>query len=279
MTQVKRPRGGASPEGKGLDFGGIRAEIDLMLMEQQGLWPQPPVDDGDLQRFCSTCVFGKLCLPDGYSKAALGELHMLIEHVGPFHAGDSIFEPGEAFNAVYAVRAGVVKTWVLDDKGREQVLGFYTPGELVGLNAIYSSRYPCHATAIDTVMLCRFSFPAMATMAQKIPSIQQTLFQLISKDIGTATLGKGDFSAEERLAAFLVNWSERLAALGYARNRFHLPMQRTDIANYLTMAPETLSRVIRRLSDEGVVRIERREVEVHDRKALEKMAASILRRG
>jgi CRP/FNR family transcriptional regulator, anaerobic regulatory protein len=251
----------------------------MLRSEVHSLWPQSPVDDGDAARFCSTCVFGKLCMPDGYSKHALGELHMLIEHVGPFHAGDPVFAPGEAFNAVYSVRAGVVKTWLLDDKGREQVLGFYTPGELVGLNAIYSSRYPCHATAVDTVMLCRFSFPAMATMAAKIPSIQQTLFQLISKDIGTATLGKGDFSAEERLAAFLVNWSERLASRGYAQNQFQLPMQRTDIANYLTMAPETLSRVIRRLSDEGLVSIERREVEVHDRKALEQMAASILRRG
>jgi CRP/FNR family transcriptional regulator len=250
-----------------------------MSIDERILWPRAPLDDGDAVRFCSTCVFGKLCLPDGYSKQALGELHMLIEHVGPFHAGDPIFAPGEAFQAVYSVRAGVVKTWLLDDKGREQVLGFYTPGELVGLNAIYPARYPCHATAVDTVMLCRFSFPAMATMAARIPSIQQTLFELISKDIGTATLGKGDFAADERLAAFLINWSERLASRGYAANQFQLPMQRTDIANYLTMAPETLSRVIRRLSDEGVVSFDRREVEVHDRKALRKLAASILGRG
>lgn len=250
-----------------------------MLIEGQGLWPQAPLDDGDAARFCTTCVFGKLCMPDGYSKSALGQLHMLIEHVGPYRAGDSIFAPGEPFHAVYSVRAGVVKTWLLDDKGREQVLGFYTPGELVGLNAIYPARYPCHATAVDTVMLCRFGFPAMATMAAKIPSIQQTLFELISKDIGTATLGKGDFPAEERLAAFLINWSERLASRGYSANQFQLPMQRTDIANYLTMAPETLSRVIRRLSDEGIVCFDRREVEVQNRPALEKLAASILRRG
>lgn len=242
------------------------------------LWPQPPVDDGDAAHFCSTCVFGQLCLPDGYNKRALAELHCLIEHVGPFHAGDQVFATGDPFSAIYSVRAGLVKTSVLDDKGREQVLGFYTPGELVGLNAIYPARYPCTAVAVDTVMLCRFSFPAMATLATKIPSIQETLFRLISRDIGTATLGKGDYAAEERLAAFLINWSERLASRGFSARRFVLPMQRTDIANYLSLAPETVSRVIRRLTDDGVISIDRREVDLTNRAALESMARSLLQR-
>ena len=250
----------------------------MVLETTQTLWPQAPIDDGDAARFCTTCVFGKLCLPDGYDKRALADLHCLIEHVGPFHAGDEIFRTGDAFNAIFSVRAGLVKTYVLDDKGREQVLGFYTPGELVGLNAIYPSRYPCHAVAVDTVMLCRFSFPAMATLATRIPSIQETLFRLISKDIGTATLGKGDYSAEERLAAFLINWSERLHSRGYSARRFILPMQRTDIANYLSLAPETVSRVIRRMTDDGLIAIDRREVELLKPEALETLAASLLRR-
>jgi len=242
------------------------------------LWPQT-ADDGDEQHFCSTCVFGQLCLPDGYNKSALAQLHCLIEHVGPYHAGDPIFTTGEAFNAIYSVRAGVVKTTVLDDKGNQQVLGFYTPGELVGLNAIYPARYPCTAVAVDTVMLCRFSFPAMASLATQIPSIQQTLFRLLSKDIGTATLSKGDYSAEERLAAFLINWSDRLAHRGFSGRRFVLPMQRTDIANYLSIAPETVSRVLRRLADEGSIAVERRELELLNRPALETIAQTLLERG
>lgn len=250
-----------------------------MFETQAGLWPRAPIDDGDSSRFCSTCVFGQLCLPDGYSKQALADLHCLIEHVGPFRAGDEIFRTGDAFSAIYSVRAGLVKTSVLDDKGREQVLGFYTPGELVGLNAIYPARYPCTAVAVDTVMLCRFSFGAMATLAMRIPTIQETLFRLISKDIGTATLGKGDYSAEERLAAFLLNWSDRLGARGFSSRRFVLPMQRTDIANYLSIAPETVSRVIRRLSDDGLIAIDKREVELLNRPALQVLAKSILERG
>lgn len=250
-----------------------------MLENTQGLWPQAPQDDGDDARFCTTCVFGRLCLPDGYSKSALRDLHCIIEHVGPFHAGDEIFRTGDAFSAIFSVRAGLVKTYVLDEKGREQVLGFYTPGELVGLNAIYPARYPCTAVAVDTVMLCRFSFPAMATLASRIPSIQETLFRLISKDIGTATLGKGDYSAEERLAAFLINWSERLCSRGFSARRFSLPMQRTDIANYLSLAPETVSRVLRRMTDEGLISIDRREVELLNPTGLEAMGSSLLRRG
>ena len=106
----------------------------------------------------------------------------------------------------------------------------------------------------------------------------ETLFRLISKDIGTATLGKGDYSAEERLAAFLINWSERLSSRGYSARRFILPMQRTDIANYLSLAPETVSRVIRRMTDDGLIAIDRREVELLKPEALETLAASLLRR-
>ena len=249
-----------------------------MLGQTETLWPASPVDDGDQQHFCSTCVFGNLCMPNGYSKDALRELHCLVEHVGPFRAGTEIFRSGGEFTAVYSVRAGVVKTVVRDDRGREQILGFHTPGELVGLNAVYGDRYPCNAVAVDTVMVCRFSFPAIATLSAKIPDLQHTLFKLVAKDIGTAQMGKGDFSAEERFAAFLVNWCERLAERGYSDRRISLPMPRGDIANHLNLAPETVSRVIRRLIDEGVLAVDRRDVEVLNKSALRSYAASLLQR-
>lgn len=233
-------------------------------------------DDGDARRFCTNCSFGRICLPNGYDKAALHELHCLVEHVGPFRGGHHLFRINDPFGAIYSVRAGMIKTYVVDERGREQVTGFFLPGELVGLNAIYPARYPCNAVTLDTAALCRFSFPAMATLATRLPNLQEQLFRLLSKDIGTASLLSGDYTAEERIAAFLIDLADRYAARGYSARRLHLSMPRSDIANYLRLAAETVSRVLGRLQERGLLRIEGREVEVLDPAALRHSARCVL---
>ena len=240
--------------------------------------PSPAAaDDGSELRFCSTCAFSSACLDEGYGKPELEQLHVLVEHVGPVAEGELVFREGDEFNAIAAVRAGTVKTYVLDEAGNEQVLGFHLPGEVIGLSGIHGGRYPCNAVALDTVMLCRFSFPRMATLALKLPGVQQQLFRLLSADIGKAALLAGDHRADQRLAAFLVQFSRRYAARGFSAIRFNLTMSRTDIANYLRLAPETVSRVLRRFQDDGVLRVDRREVELLQLPALEALARPMLR--
>jgi CRP/FNR family transcriptional regulator len=234
-------------------------------------------DDGDALRFCSTCAFSDACLSQGLDKSVLGELHVLVEHVGPIHEGEHIFREGDEFTAIAAVRAGTVKTYVVDPGGHEQVLGFFLPGEVIGLNAIHQSRFPCNAVALDTVMLCRFSFPKISVLATRVPGLQQHLFRLLSRDIGNAALLAGDWSADQRMAAFLVGLSRRLAARGFSADRFQLTMARTDIANYLRLAPETVSRVLKRFQDDGLIKVDRRELELLRREQLEALAAPILR--
>ncbi|PIQ36442.1 MAG: transcriptional regulator [Lysobacterales bacterium CG17_big_fil_post_rev_8_21_14_2_50_64_11] len=237
----------------------------------------PIADDGDALTFCSTCAFSSACLSEGYDKSALVELHCLVEHIGPFAAGEHIFREGDAFNAIAAVRGGTVKTYVIDPDGREQVLGFFLPGEVIGLNAIHQAHYPCNAVALDTTILCRFSFPKMATLAQRMPGLQGQLFKLLSADIGKAALLAGDFSADERMAAFLISVSRRFAARGFSATRFTLTMARTDIANYLRLAAETVSRVLRRFQSDGLITVDRREVELVDCERLRALARPVLR--
>lgn len=250
----------------------------MNLSSRRRVMPSPAAaDDGDQLHFCSTCAFSDACLSQGYDKSALLDLHVLVEHVGPFHEGDHIFREGDHFNAIAAVRVGTVKTYVLDAAGHQQVLGFHLPGEIIGLNAISQTRYPCNAVALDTVMLCRFSFPKMALLATRMPDLQAQLFRLLSEDIGKASLLAGDFSADERMAAFLVALSRRYARRGFSATRLHLTMTRTDIANYLRLAPETVSRVLKRLQGEGLIRVDRRELELCDPAAIEALAKSVLR--
>lgn len=233
-------------------------------------------DDGDAFRFCSTCAFSQACLDEGFDKGALRDLHMLVEHVGPLPAGSHLFRTGDRFDAIAAVRSGTVKTCRVDREGREQVLGFYLPGEIIGLSAIDGERYPCDAIALDEAQLCRFSFPKMALLAARLPGLQRQLFKLMSRDISHAERLSGDHSADERIAAFLVDLSRRLQARGFSASRFELTMPRTDIANYLRLAPETVSRVLRRFQDDGLIQVRRREIELAERARLDKLAEAML---
>lgn len=236
-----------------------------------------PDGEGNEHEFCGSCAFAGVCLPEGYDKLALAELHCLIEHVGPYAGNEDVFRFGDRFGAVFAVRAGMVKTRLVDELGREQVLGFHLPGELIGLNGIYSARYPCDAVALDTTTLCRFSFPAMATLAQRLPRLQEQLFRLMSKDILSASMLAGDFTADERVAAFLVDMADRHARRGLSPTRMLLAMPRTDIANYLRLAAETVSRVLRKFQDDGLIAVDRRDVELRQPDTLRRIGRAVLR--
>jgi CRP/FNR family transcriptional regulator, anaerobic regulatory protein len=225
-------------------------------------------DDGDDLRFCSACAFSDACLSVGYGKPELSQLHCLVEHVGPVRAGACAFRTGDPFRAIYAVRSGMVKTCVFDAEGREQVLGFYLPGEVVGLNAIYPDRFPCDAVALESTQFCRFSFPAMSALASRLPALQQYLFRLLSKELGAAAQLAADHSSDRRVAAFLLDLGNRYAARGFSGSHFRLSMSRGDMANYLRLAPETVSRVLARLRNGGAIDIDGRMVVLRDRVAL-----------
>ncbi|MDE2248722.1 MAG: helix-turn-helix domain-containing protein [Pseudomonadota bacterium] len=244
-----------------------------------GRLPEPPnpiADDGDETRFCGTCAFSSACLAAGYQKPDLVDLQCLVEHVGPFRAGEHVFRTGDPFRAIFAVRGGTVKTRVFDKDGREQVLGFYLPGEVIGLNAIYPEHFPCDAVALDTAFFCRFSFPAMSALAARLPALQQHLFRMLSKELGSASLLAGDHSADERVSAFLVDLANRYAARGFSSTRFHLSMSRGDIANYLRLAAETVSRVLSRLRAQKRIDIQGREIELLDPEGLRRIGQALL---
>ena len=232
---------------------------------------------GDALRFCRTCAFSLVCLESGLDKPQLKELKVHIGHSDPFARGSHVFREGDPFNMITVVRTGAVKTRVMSRDGREQVLGFFLPGEVIGLNAIADERYPCDVVALEDTVLCQLSFPAITDLAGKAPAVQSRLFALLSQDIGKAMLLSGDFSARERLIAFILSLSRRNAARGQSAQRLRLPMAWSDVASHLRLAPETISRLIKSLQAEKLVRIDRREVTILDAPALQAQSVNILR--
>lgn len=237
------------------------------------------VDLQRLRRTCASCSLADLCLPMGLERRDVEQLGSLVDMVGPLHEGDHLYRENDPFRALYAVRGGFFKTYLIDESGREQVLGFHLPGELVGLDAIYPGHHQCNAVALDTATVCKLPYGELSDLAAHVPSLQRQLFRLMSKDIGAAHALSGDFTAEERLAAFLLALSDRFEARGYSARRFTLAMPRRDIANYLRLAPETVSRVFRRFQDDGLIAVERRDLRLLDISRLKELARNVPRHG
>jgi CRP/FNR family transcriptional regulator len=226
--------------------------------------------------FCRSCALSSVCVMVGYGKPELSPLHGLMTHVGPYRAGETVFRQGDAFEAVFALRAGVVKTRQLDPQGRERVLGFFLPGEVIGLDAIYPDRFPCDAVALEDVQCCRFSFSAMSALAAYRPEVQLHLFRLISRQLGMARRLAVDYSAGERVAAFLIDLGGRYAARGFPGTHFRLSMSRSDIASHLNLAAETVSRVLSRFRAKGLIQIRGRVLHLRDIPRLHDLGRKLL---
>jgi CRP/FNR family transcriptional regulator len=178
---------------------------------------------------------------------------------------EKLINDGDHFHALYAVRSGAIKTYKTTEAGEEQIIDFCLPGDLIGLDAIHSGRFNCHAVALDTSSVCTLEFVDIERLCEQSPAFRKAFFKRLSAGIlrnenFLVTMGTRD--AYQRLAAFLVTLIEYYGSHGYSRYEFVLPMSRADIADYLNLAVETVSRLFSRLQGEHCVHIKRSTVTV-----------------
>ncbi|MCK9366380.1 MAG: helix-turn-helix domain-containing protein [Metallibacterium scheffleri] len=222
----------------------------------------------DARVSCDRCGLVHACGMSGNGSVAFADMRKLVEDIGPFRSNDHVFKSGEPFRTLFAVKSGMVKTVQVDAEGRAQVLGFYLPGEVVGLEAVDPGVYPCDGVALESTRLCKLSFDAVSHVAQREPEVQQHLFRMFSHAIAQHEGRSWDMGADQRVAAFLLDLSARYALRGLSPEHFHLPMPRSDIANFLHLAAETVSRVLARFREQGMVDIIGREVHLQQPAAL-----------
>lgn len=228
-----------------------------------------------LKTACESCSLHQLCLPLELAHGDIEELDKIIKRSKPLHRGDYLFEMGEPFKSIYAIRSGSVKTFTSTDEGEEQVTGFHLPSEIVGLDAITSQNHPCSARALETTSVCEIPFERLEQLGQSIPGLHRQLLRIMSREILTdqdMMIWLGKKSAEERLAALILRISARFRDRNFSAMEFHLSMSRTDIANYLGLAVETVSRLFSRFQQEGLLKVDRKYVEITDYDGLRKMA-------
>jgi CRP/FNR family transcriptional regulator len=228
-----------------------------------------------LKQACSHCSLQDLCLPFGITNDDLEQLEEIIRQRRPIQRNDHLYRPGDRLANIYAVRSGSIKTYTLTNDGQEQITGFHLPGELLGLDAIGDGAHPCAAKALETTSVCEMPFDQLEELAGRIPGLQHQLFRLMSKELQAdeqfmMLLGKK--SSEERLAAFLLSLSQRFHQRGYSSTEFNLSMSRNDIANYLGLAVETVSRLFSRFQASGIIEVQRKLIAIVDLPGLQTVA-------
>lgn len=233
------------------------------------------VNIAQLKIGCSGCSLRELCLPIGLEPMDMQQLDQLVNARRKLKRGAYLYHSNQPFHALYAIRVGFFKTFNTSVDGREQVTGFYMPGELLGMDAISDDIHSCDAMALEDSELCEIPFTDLERLSRDIPALQHQFHKIMSREImrehGLMML-LGNMRAEERLATFLLNLSQRFKARGFSAHRFHLRMTRNDIGLYLGLKLETVSRMFSKFRDEGIIRIDNRYLEIDDMDALRRLA-------
>lgn len=227
--------------------------------------------NGKFSISCQQCGLNELCIPHTLTADEMDEVDQIVKRGKPLQRGDYLFSAGDQFHSVFAVRSGSLKLFSIDDEGEEQVIGFFLPGEILGMDAIDSKTYISNARALETASVCEIPFEAIEDLSATIKNLQVHMYRLLSREIRfdqelQMLLAKK--TAEERIGAFLINLSTRYEQRRLSATRFRLPMARSDIGNYLGLAVETVSRIFTRFQTMGILKVEGKEVEILDRHAL-----------
>ena len=175
---------------------------------------------------------------------------------------ETLYHAGQPFNSLYAVRSGFLKSRAVLEDGRNQVTGFHMAGEIVGMDGIGTDRHSADIVALEDSEVCvipyeRLEHPALQRQLHKVMS------RAIVRDQGVMLL-LGTMRAEQRLAAFLLNLSQRFMARGYSASEFHLRMSRIDIGSYLGLSLETVSRLFSRFHAGQLISVQQRHIRILD---------------
>ncbi len=215
---------------------------------------------------CGLCCLREFCAPGDLDGSELEFLKSFVRKQDvAVQKGDYLYRQGDQFRALLAVHTGSFKLVVASPAGAERVSGFAFAGDLMGLDGIAAGRHGDHAVALEKGGACLLPWQRLEEAAAGIPVVRRQLMRLLSREIRRSEdqrLLVGQVQAEVRFADFLLDFSERMASRGFDGERLRLTMSRPDIASYLGLSAETVSRLFSRFDERGLVRVRARHVEL-----------------
>lgn len=225
---------------------------------------------------CSNCNMRDLCMPVGLTHEEMARIDQIVSTRRRVNRGQALFHSGDSFNAIYAIRTGFFKTCLTSEDGRDQVTGFQMAGEILGLDGLCSDAHICDAIALEDAEVCVLAYDHIEDLSRKFPVLQRHVHRMMGREIvrdqGVMML-LGSMRAEERLAAFLLNLTQRLHARGFSANELVLRMTREEIGSYLGLKLETVSRIFSKFQDDGLLQVKQRHIRIVNTRALQALAS------
>lgn len=229
-------------------------------------FPSTPID-------CPNCKLADLCLPYGLQAQEVEQLSAIIKNRRPLQVEQLLYAQGQCCESLYAIKSGSFRSFIASADGEEQTIGFYLPGELMGLDAFQHGRFNCSAVALETASVCELPLAQLNALCAAMPSLQQQLMRILGKEIASDhdKILLGHRPAKQRMATFLLMLSHRYAVLGFSSTLFNLTMSRYHIANFLGLTIETVSRQLSALAQGGIITVKQRGITINNLEALQRI--------
>ena len=216
---------------------------------------------------CPECRLADLCLPYGLHINEVKQLAGIIKNKRPLAPDEYLYLQGDECQSLYVVKSGSFRSFIAHIDGSEQTMGFYLPGELMGLDSFQYGRFTCSSIALETGSVCDIPLSRLNELCSKITGLQIQMMRILGKEIADdheKIVLLGHRSAKEKIVTFLLMLSQRYGALGFSTTEFNLSMRRQDIANFLGLTIETVSRQLAELSKQGIITVKQRGIQIND---------------
>ena len=223
---------------------------------------------------CASCGSLAFCMPAGAPGDAGWQLDEVVSQRVRLRKGDVLVRSGEPLRGLFAIRTGSCKSVITTVGGQMQLAGYHIAGDVLGAEAIHAGTYDATVTALEDSEFCVLPFDRMEALARRNGDFQHRLASLLSREIARerrVMLLLGTMRAEQRLASFLLDLAERYRVRGYSSCEFVLRMTREEIGSHLGLKLETVSRLFSRFHQDGLIRVQGREVKLLDREALQQL--------
>ena len=223
---------------------------------------------------CKHCRIASRCLPGDLDKRIIKQSESLNFKARLLEPGEHLYRQGEQLDRLFAIRTGILKSYTNHESGKEFIMGFHLPPDLFGWEAIDDHQLSVSVVAIDHCNVCEIPVNQIKTLSDSIPEFEQKLFQMVSQRIKTNNDVLLRTTAEQRVVHFLLKLTEHYTLIGFPYYLCKLIMTHQDIANYLRIAPETISRIFRRLQDRKLISVAKHNVYLNDIKTLREISVS-----
>ncbi len=233
-----------------------------------------PITSNNTRTSCKQCTIVGRCLGRNMAAADIEANLGITGGARVLHKQEHLFEMHQPFYSLYIIKSGAIKTFSTTHTGEQQVLGFHQPGEILGLDAIHS-RYATTAVALGTTGICALNKDELTATMHKSPAFLEQIMERYRQELFQekrmlTVLARKD--ADQRVATFLLSQIRDCDFFNYSQTELTLPMSRSDIGNYLGLAPETISRVLRRFQEARLIAVHRNRLNKIDSMGLYKAA-------